>query len=46
LLVCNDKADCNVHRSAAEEANCSSTLNEIDMGGTGTDPKVCRPPTA
>ena len=48
LLVCEQKADCNVHRSPDNEANCSSTLNEIGAGGAGADPgndpKVCRPP--
>ena len=46
LLVCDMKEDCNVHRPAEDEANCSSTLNEIDGAGgdAGSDPKVCRPP--
>jgi hypothetical protein len=46
LLVCDAKSDCNVHRPVADEANCSSTLNEIESadGGAGNDPKVCRPP--
>ena len=43
LLVCIDKPDCNVHRSIDEEANCTSTLNQIDAK-TGMDPKVCQPP--
>jgi len=43
LLVCDMKEDCNVHRPG-DDANCSSTLNEIDGGGAGNDPKVCRPP--
>jgi len=47
LLVCVNKPDCNVHRSLANEANCSSSLNAIDSGSGGEgpgDPKVCRPP--
>jgi hypothetical protein len=46
LLTCVEKVDCNVHRPAADEANCSSTLNQLDPpDGGGSDPKVCRPPT-
>src|SRR6186713_166367 len=47
LLVCDMKADCNVHRSPDNEANCSSTLNEVGVGAggagadAGTNPKVC-----
>jgi len=46
LLVCQVKADCNVHRPVEVEANCSSTLNQIDVPDGGTDPKVCRPPNS
>jgi hypothetical protein len=57
LLVCDVKEDCNVHRAAEEEANCSSTLNEVGVGNAGgaggvagaggasSNPKVCRPPS-
>jgi hypothetical protein len=45
LLTCKSKAECNVHRSVDEEANCSSSLNEVDAPDGGeNDPKVCRPP--
>lgn len=47
LLTCEEKTDCNVHRPADDEANCSSSLNEIESaGGASNDPKVCRPPSA
>jgi len=47
LLACDVKEDCNVHRPLDDEANCSSTLNEVDPPDGGTnDPKVCRPPSA
>lgn len=44
LLVCSSKPECNVHRSAEEEANCTSTLDQLDPPD-GADPKVCRPPS-
>lgn len=46
LLTCLDKPDCNVHRSVEVEANCSSTLNQLDPPEGGTGPKVCRPPNS
>jgi hypothetical protein len=41
FLICVDKPDCNPHRSADNESNCTSSLSFVD--GTGGR-KVCRPP--
>lgn len=41
FLICADKPDCNVRRSAANESNCTSSLTFVD-GAAGR--KVCRPP--
>lgn len=41
FLTCNDKADCNTHRSTANEANCSSNYPPIDVTA-----KVCIPPSS
>ena len=41
FLICNDKPECNVRRSAANESNCTSSLTFVD-GADGR--KVCRPP--
>jgi len=41
FLICVDKPDCNVNRSAANESNCTSSLTFVD-GTNGL--KVCRPP--
>jgi hypothetical protein len=44
LLACVDKPECNVHRAVDVEANCTSTLNQLDPPDGGNGPKVCRPP--
>ena len=41
FLICVEKPDCNVRRSAANESNCTSSLTFVD-GANGR--KVCRPP--
>jgi hypothetical protein len=41
FLICNDKPDCNLRRSAANESNCTSSLTFVDGAGGR---KVCRPP--
>jgi len=41
FLVCADKPECNVHRSLANESNCTSSLSFVD-GTMGR--KVCSPP--
>jgi len=41
FLICADKPECNVRRSAADESNCTSALTFAD-GAMGR--KVCRPP--
>jgi hypothetical protein len=41
FLVCQDKVDCNRNRSAANEANCSSSIDYADQGSG----KACVPPT-
>jgi len=43
FLVCATKTDCNLHRAAANEADCTSSLTFID--GT-MNRKVCRPPNS
>jgi hypothetical protein len=43
FLVCATKTDCNLHRSPANEADCTSSLSFID--GT-MNRKVCRPPNS
>ncbi|HXU62116.1 MAG TPA: hypothetical protein VN962_10465 [Polyangia bacterium] len=43
FLVCATKTDCNTHRSAANEADCTSSLTFVD--GT-MNRKVCRPPNS
>jgi hypothetical protein len=43
FLICATKTDCNVHRSAENEADCTSALTFVD--GT-LDRKVCRPPNS
>lgn len=41
FLVCNDKAECNTNRTAANESNCSSNIVRVD-GGTQ---RACVPPS-
>jgi hypothetical protein len=41
FLICADKPECNVSRTAANESNCTSSLTFVD--GT-MNRKVCRPP--
>jgi len=41
FLICIDKPDCNRTRSAANEANCSSSAVLVDVA---QDRKVCTPP--
>jgi hypothetical protein len=43
FLVCASKTDCNLHRSPANEADCTSSLTFTD-GTMGR--KVCRPPNS
>ena len=42
FLICNDKAQCNVHRPLEVEANCSSSITFAD--GTKNS-KACIPPS-
>jgi hypothetical protein len=42
FLVCSSKPDCNRHRAAEVEANCSSTAVLVDGS---KDRKVCTPPS-
>jgi len=41
FLICADKPECNVNRSAANESSCTSSLTFVDGAGGR---KVCRPP--
>ena len=41
FLVCNDKPECNDHRSVENESNCVSSLTFVD---DDAGRKVCRPP--
>ncbi|MDY0001959.1 MAG: hypothetical protein RBU30_11735 [Polyangia bacterium] len=41
FLTCKDKADCNKHRSAVNESNCSSNYPPVDVSS-----KVCIPPSS
>ena len=43
FLICNTKSDCNLHRSADDESDCTSSLTFVD--GT-MNRKVCRPPNS
>ena len=43
FLVCAAKTDCNLHRSLANESDCTSSLTFVD--GT-MNRKVCRPPNS
>jgi hypothetical protein len=43
FLVCSQKTDCNLHRSGADESDCTSSLTFL--GGT-MNRKVCRPPSS
>ena len=43
FLVCATKTDCNAHRTADNEADCTSSLTFLD--GTMSR-KVCRPPNS
>jgi hypothetical protein len=43
FLICADKPDCNVRRSADNESSCTSSLSFVD-GTNGR--KVCRPPNS
>jgi hypothetical protein len=42
FLTCKDKADCNIHRSSTNEANCVSSIVFIDESVTS---KACVPPS-
>ncbi len=44
FLVCVDKAQCNVHRSVDDEANCSSTKVTFVDGDMNS--KTCVPPSS
>jgi hypothetical protein len=41
FLICSQKTDCNLHRTAADESDCNSSLPFVDGD---TNAKVCRPP--
>lgn len=41
FLICTQKTDCNLNRSAADESDCNSSLAFVDGD---TNVKVCRPP--
>jgi hypothetical protein len=41
FLVCTDKPQCNLYRTADEEANCSSSVTFIEA----TNVKACVPPS-
>lgn len=43
FLVCAQKTDCNLNRTAADESDCTSSLTFLD--GT-MNRKVCRPPNS
>ena len=43
FLVCNDKPECNPHRTVANESSCTSSLTFVDPDGD-MGRKVCRPP--
>ena len=43
FLVCDTKTDCNLHRSADNESDCTSSLTFLD---TNNGRKVCRPPNS
>jgi len=43
FLVCGTKTDCNLHRSADNESDCTSSLSFVDTAGSR---KVCRPPNS
>ena len=43
FLICAQKTDCNLHRSAADESDCTSALTFVD--GTMSR-KICRPPNS
>ena len=43
FLVCAAKTDCNLHRSAANESDCTSSLPFVDGA---MNRKVCRPPNS
>src|SRR3954451_10155373 len=42
FLICTDKPQCNLYRSVAEEANCSSSVTFVDPTLTV---KACVPPS-
>jgi len=41
FLTCAQKTDCNLHRSAIDESDCTSSLTFVDGAMSR---KVCRPP--
>ena len=41
FLVCTQKTDCNLHRTADDESDCTSSLTFVDGAMSR---KVCRPP--
>ena len=41
FLICAQKTDCNLHRTAADESDCTSSLTFVDGD---MNRKVCRPP--
>lgn len=43
FLECQDKSDCNINRSSANESNCSSNITFTDPQSSNT--KACVPPS-
>ena len=41
FLVCVDKTECNVNRTAVNESNCSANITRVDGGSQ----KACVPPS-
>ncbi|MBW2456632.1 MAG: hypothetical protein JRI68_19090 [Deltaproteobacteria bacterium] len=44
FLVCDQKAECNVHRPVDSEANCSASIDFVDPNTTAN--KACVPPSS
>lgn len=43
FLRCTEKSDCNTHRTAANEANCESSVTPVNPANTS---KACVPPSS
>ncbi len=44
--TCQEKPECNLHRDADREANCSSSITYVEPADGGVDDKACVPPNA